>query len=67
MLLLCIRRSADVHLEFLAAVLLAELAEGFLLDLADVLARQAETLADLLQRQRVLPSYLHRGRMPAAT
>ena len=43
-------------LMLVAAVFLAQLAEGFFLDLADALAGEAEALADLFQGQRVLPA-----------
>src|SRR5690606_22752597 len=43
---------ADVELELLAAVLLAELPQRLLLDLADALAREVEPLPDLLERER---------------
>ena len=46
--------SADVHLQLFAAMLLAELAQGFFLNLTYALAGQAEALADLFERQRVL-------------
>src|SRR5690554_2164868 len=46
--------SAHVDLQLLAAVFLAEFAERLFLDLTHPLARQAETLADFFQRERML-------------
>ena len=44
----------DVHLQFLAPVLLAQLAKSFFLDLTNALASQIETLAYFFERQWVL-------------
>ena len=51
------RLSAIEVLDLLGSRRVAELADGLILDLADTLARDAEDLADLLERMR--PAVVH--------